>query len=205
MAVLWSFSRDLIERALEGNADARKMLWAEFRDCAWTMARALGRRRNIHDEDFLEEVVQNVIVNICSLEEEEFECVENWAGWIFKATSSRITDRLRLVIRERTRKTSLDAKTDDDVSLLDVLACMGANTASLDCRTLLDEIRRFLDTLPKATADVFRLYMQEKSQKEIADALQIPKTTVNMNIYHVKQAIRSRFARFASELWRNEA
>jgi len=70
MAVLWSFSRDLIERALEGNADARKMLWAEFRDCAWTMARALGRRRNIHDEDFLEEVVQNVIVNICSLEEE---------------------------------------------------------------------------------------------------------------------------------------
>jgi len=64
--------------------------------------------------------------------------VENWAGWIFKATSSRITDRLRLVIRERTRKTSLDAKTDDDVSLLDVLACMGANTASLDCRTLLD-------------------------------------------------------------------
>jgi len=47
--------------------------------------------------------------------------------------------------------------------------------------------------------------MQEKSQKEIADALQIPKTTVNMNIYHVKQAIRSRFARFASELWRNEA
>lgn len=204
MAVIWDFPRDLVERALEGNPAAREKLWKMFLDCAWVVARAICRRRGIYDEDFIEEVVQNVIVNICCLEEEEFEKVDNWAGWIFKVASNRVTDRLRPLIRERRRATSLNAETGDDGTLLDLLACIGVKPDQTDVRTLLEGIRQFLDTLPKENADVFRLYMQEMSQEEIADALQMPKTAVNMKIFHVKKRIRSRFARTARELWRNE-
>lgn len=190
----WEFSQALLDKAFSGNEWAREELWRRFRACAWTLAAILGAKKNLRDEGDLEDVVQNVMVELLRMDSADLAAVADWPGWIYTILERRMIDSIRRRARRRGRESSLDEIIGEDSTLYGMLPDPKDIRERIELQELKERIEAFLGTLSKERPDVFRLYMQGYSQKEIAQMTGLSVAAVNMHIFRTKCALREAFA-----------
>src|SRR5690606_9060707 len=77
----------------------------------------------------------------------------------------------------------------------DVAISDGEEEFSADHDLVSDALRRALDELPEHERDVAKLYyLGSQSQKEIAQGIEVPVTTIKKRLYTSRQRLRKRLA-----------
>jgi len=187
-------TKDLLHRALVLREPvAEERLWQMIRKDLARFAQILGRQRGLRPEDE-DEVVQTACVRLVTRVPMRLMEIDNLPGWLFRLVGNAVTDVLRSYQRKQKRETSLNAPLGPEESATLEEKTMGGGPSPSDCCATRDLLRqyteRFLPSLSKDHWAVFRLYLQNWSQAEIAKELGIPVNTVGVIIWRVhKKAV----------------
>jgi RNA polymerase sigma-70 factor (ECF subfamily) len=170
----------LAARAQLGDRDALEHLLRALEAPILDHIRAI-----VHDRDLADDVLQGTLLRVSrglgSLREPEW--VRAWAYRI--ATR----DAVRAARHERDRRTE---------AVEDWAEVPAPDTEEVAAENLLDELPLHLDALPRRTQLVLRMrYLQELSQQEVAEALDIPIGTVKSRIAYGLSLLRSTLNRRA--------
>lgn len=170
---------NLVISAREGDRDAYAEIMERFRENAH--ARAYGVLNDYHlAQDVVQEAFSEAFFSLDKLREPAA-----FPGWFKRIVIKRID---RIIRRKQHPTTSMDAASDipfdDETSL-----------QTSDDAQLADTLDLALHTLPEHEQEVAReYYFNDKSQKEIADDLDVPVTTVKKRLYATRQRLKGQLS-----------
>jgi RNA polymerase sigma-70 factor (ECF subfamily) len=163
----------LVTRARGGDREALASLWREHR--AWVAAVALAfAPRGADVEDLVQDVAAKVIQQIQTLRESH-----KWRPWLRAITMNTARSAAR---SERARRATRALRADDDT-----LADPKNPTARGDASGALERVL----ALPQEYREPLLLQATRgMTQKQIAEALEIPETTVETRLARARRMLR---------------
>ena len=165
----------LVLLAREGDRDAYTEIMDRFRDNAH--ARAYGVLKDYHlAQDVVQEAFSEAFFSLDKLREPAA-----FPGWFKRIVIKRID---RIIRRKQHPTTSMDAATD--ITYHDE-----ESSETVDDAQLAETLDLALNTLPEHERQVARdYYFDDKSQKEIAEELNVPITTIKKRLYATRQRLK---------------
>ncbi|MFP6596987.1 MAG: sigma-70 family RNA polymerase sigma factor [Candidatus Hydrogenedentota bacterium] len=165
----------LVLNARDGDRDAFSEIMDRFRENAH--ARAYGVLKDYHlAQDVVQEAFAEAFFSLDKLNEPAA-----FPGWFKRIVIKRID---RVIRRKKHPTTSIEMAYDlagDDAT----------QDEAFDREDLGDTLDVALASLPQHEQDVARdYYLQEKSQKEIAEDLDVPVTTIKKRLYSSRQRLK---------------
>lgn len=182
--------RCLSHEALNGDQRAAQELWRQVRLLTYKLARILAKRHRIQEAD-VDDIVQDAILRLCRLPTERFHEILSWNAFLFivvkRCAINRHLQQRRRSVKEVSLTSTLTDGEESNKSLQDLIAGSVDVCPEVDARELAEACGRFLVSLPKEEAEVFCLYQERESQKEIASRLGMTTGRVNMIIFKTKK------------------
>jgi len=177
-----SIDRDLVTRALGGDAGAEEELWRRIVDTVWTMASFLGRKNHLSLEQ-AEDLAQDSLHAVARVKPAQLLGVRDWLPWLFTIVNRKTVDMLRKIIPGDRRNVSLDVA---DFSTERPAKGSGPASPPPDESLLEAEIperiEALIDQLPencKEDGEVLRLrFISGLSYQQIAETTKRPMGTI---------------------------
>ncbi|RMF75765.1 MAG: sigma-70 family RNA polymerase sigma factor [Planctomycetota bacterium] len=184
----------LLERAANGDRDARRELFERYREIAYRVARRItGRHADALD------VVQDAFIRAFE-KLDRFQRDAKFKTWLLRIVSNRALDVLRS--RKVRLAMPLDHGSGDDdapgFSLPDPDAA--EPTAGIEQAELAVRLRQAIESLPLEQRTVFSMYASgDLTYGEIAEALGIPIGTVMSRLYHARRRLHEQLSDLAPQ------
>ncbi len=186
---------DLVERALGGDAEALEDLWRGLLTLVWKLARIIGHREGVDDDD-LDDVVQNAIIAMYCRPPAELLAIRDWTAYLNGVVRNCVVDSYRRENRHRSRVVSLETPVGSSPEALYTLRMILPGDkdalAEVSFRELDAFVEQILGGLPKERARAFRLYLEKYRYQEIAETVGVPENTVATWIHRVKLLLAER-------------
>jgi RNA polymerase sigma factor (sigma-70 family) len=148
-----------------------------------------SRIDNIEDaEDILQEVYLHAARSMSMTEP-----IENLLGWLYAAAHNRIVDWYR---KKKHRTVSLDAASDDTVSLEDLLVTSDIDVEKELTRSMvMDAVFECLDELPESQREIFiQQAIEGRTFKEVSEQSGVSINTLLARKRYAVQFLRERLA-----------
>ncbi len=170
----------LLQRARDGDRDARRELFEQHREIAYRVALRVTNR----PEDALD-VVQDAFIRAFD-RLGTFNRESGFRTWFLRIVTNRALD----LIRARKVRLAVPLDSSDDDPAPAVSSGPAPPDAGMQSSELGDRLRTAIDALPPAQRAVFSLYATgELTYAEIAEALDIPVGTVMSRLYHARRRL----------------
>ncbi len=185
----------LMDRALSGDSHAEEELWQQMIKVVHKYSEIICQKKHVGESE-VEDIVQNSMISIMSVlrnTPSRLQAIGKWSSWLYRVVDNKVNDHLRWI---RNRQTiSLDKSFNDSeentATLLDFLPSnVSGPEDKAGQRQMIKAAIKLISGLSKERQDVFRLYIQGMTQKEIAEHTGLPQTTVNNYIYRMLNKLR---------------
>lgn len=171
-----------VERAAEGDRDARRELFERHRTAAYRVAlRITGR-----NEDALDVVQDSYIKAFASLE--RFEGGASFKTWLLRIVTNKSLD----LLRSRKVRLAVSLEGDDESGAGDFIGSTDSPPPgeSMERAELKQRLEAAIDRLPPDQKAVFALYASgEMTYAQIAEAVGVPIGTVMSRIFHARRRL----------------
>jgi RNA polymerase sigma-70 factor (ECF subfamily) len=178
----------LVKRALAGDAAAQEELWRQVLILVVKLARIICKGAQDSDVD---NVIQNSMLALIK-RAKRIGHIRNWPAYLGMVITRCLIDIYREAHR-RENWLSLDAHIGGDAGESpargNLLPAPDNVLEKIAVKELRERLERFLTTLPKEQATVFRLHLKGCSYQEMAEKVGCPLGTVGTWINRVKSAI----------------
>lgn len=179
----------LVQRAAEGDRDARRELFERHRESAFRVALRITGSRH----DALDVVQDSFIKAFDGLE--DFQRDAAFGTWLLRIVTNRALDHLR---RQKVRlAVSLDA---DDQGVGNTISRPDDERPgeALERREQAERLRQAIDKLPPEQRAVFALYASgDVTYGQIAEIVGVPIGTVMSRLHHARRRLREMLADLA--------
>jgi RNA polymerase sigma-70 factor (ECF subfamily) len=176
----------LVERASDGDPDARRELFERYRDQAYRVAfRVTG-----NGDDALDVVQDSFIKAFESLG--EFQRDAGFKTWLLRIVTNRGLDHLRW--RKVRLAVPIDG-TNDEGPVQVAAAERDPPGAALERQEMAQQVERAMDSLPPEQRAAFALHASgEMTYGQIAEVTGVPIGTVMSRIFHARRRLREALA-----------
>jgi RNA polymerase sigma-70 factor (ECF subfamily) len=180
----------LVEKAAEGDAQARRELFERFRDAAFRVAWRITRR----EADALDVVQESFIKAFESLD--SFQGESSFKTWLLRIVSNKSLD----LLRSKKVRYAVSLSGDDESSPTSIIESPAGERPDepMTRQETSEQIRDAIMQLPAEQRSVFALYASgDYTYGEIAEMLGVPIGTVMSRIFHARKRLQEYLADLA--------
>ena len=181
----------------EGNQTAFHEIFKKYKTRTINLA-----YRFVRNQEVAEDIAQDVFIKVY---EKKVNASLNarFSTWLYRVTVNASMDYLRSKGSHLFSLNEKSAGEDDEETRLDKTADLKTLSPSenLEKHELQDLIRREVDSLPETLKSCALLYQfEEMSYQEIAEVLGISEKAVERRLYHAKEALKEKLAKYFPQL-----
>lgn len=184
----------LLGKVIQGEKFAEERFWEQMRLTVHMYSVTNCRKLSIKPEN-ADDIGHESLIKVINKFDTLIE-IENLGAWLSRITYNEAINFIRKQ-KNRNLEVSLDqpfnGSDDETNTLLNYIVMEDRDVYNkVEARNILSLAQEIILTVSKEKQDVYRLYIQGYTQKEIAEETSLPRTTVNNHIKRTKDIINER-------------